>query len=116
MLALDKTAPLLRLYDCARSTLDVQADGTTLRERPPYFPHISLLYSEISAEEAQQRIDQLKSAGSLVTLGHGVQVTNTGFGDDHIQPLESVRFTRLELWDCNGDVSSWKKLEGMDIA
>ncbi|PWN26286.1 hypothetical protein BDZ90DRAFT_280810 [Jaminaea rosea] len=94
VLALELTEPLLKLNELARQTLLPE----TIKAAPPYFPHVSLLYSDATVEQARGLISELKKE------------------DDGTFMPKSICFTHLELWDCNGDVGRWHRLERVGLA
>ncbi len=86
LLALQPVEPLLRLNAAMR-------DAFALQGQPTYFPHVSLLYGQIDEATTQELIKRAEESNKL----------------------ESITFDRLSLWDTNGKVEQWRKLQEMRI-
>ncbi|CAO1615778.1 unnamed protein product [Parajaminaea phylloscopi] len=122
VLALEKSEALVELYGQAREVCDKRSQGregevdTSLRSRPPYFPHVSLVYAHIDRAEAQTRIDAIKKGRSVVSVADGSQIElHPVSGRQQQQPVLDVVFTKVQLWDCNGEVSTWHKLDSLAL-
>ena len=108
-----------------------------------YFPHLSLVYSNLSSSEAQAKIDELKKLGVIVPSPssppassiHGTSspsddqggvtitqpaksaTTSEGASDAGERPrLSRLTLDRVQLWDCTGPVQGWKMVKQVDLA
>ncbi|PWN20959.1 hypothetical protein BCV69DRAFT_179807 [Microstroma glucosiphilum] len=90
----------------------------------PYFPHISLLYADIPAEEARGQIARLQKEGWFERVGSaasgaGRPQEEQGKGGEEAVRVKDVgsevSFDEVQLWDCNGPVAGWKKLRSMSL-
>lgn len=103
MISLDPTKRLLSLNEAFRKAFDQD-------HQPEYFPHLSLLYSDLSGEEAQKIIDRMEKDGVWERkLDQGCWF---GSKDDR---FDKVLLKEVQLWDCNGKVEEWKLLNRMRI-
>lgn len=92
--------------------------------QPPYFPHISLLYADIPAEEARRHIARLEKEGWFERVGsaasrvEGPKEEHGKGGEEAVRVKDvggEVSFDEVQLWDCNGPVAGWKKLRSMSL-
>lgn len=80
-----------------------RAFGINAEEAGPYFPHCSLIYAHLDERQAREKISAMERDGVFARnpSGRGITIADT----DHIA-LRAV-----ELWDSNGPVENWRKLE-----
>lgn len=105
--------------------------------QPSYYPHISLLYADIPAEEVRVQIARLEKEGWFERVacaassadGLAVERDTEGKGEERGREGEGgkrdavrvrdvgseVRFDEVQLWDCNGPVAGWRKLRSMSL-
>jgi len=100
LISLESTKPLGTLNDVFKKAFSQDS-------QPPYFPHLSLLYSDLSGTEAQKIIEVMEQDGTWKEEAPGCW-----FGREKIR---DVQFEEIELWDCNGPVGDWKKLNSMKL-
>lgn len=123
VLPLEPTAELVSLnqavaaaFDARRASLDTD-QGT--KARPPYFPHVSLLYADLSVDEAQTEIARMQERGEWSRLAEDLsqgEESRIEFRGSSSRAIEEVGFGRIELWNCTGPVSEWKRcLPGIDL-
>lgn len=80
-------------------------DATNSQASRPYMPHVSLLYSDLDAVQAQAVIDHLELSGEFHR--------NPQFS---MQGIKAITFDTIELWNCNGPVEEWARLRSLPIA
>jgi Cyclic phosphodiesterase-like protein len=109
--ALEDEPSLIDLNKTMRKTFKKES-------QPAYFPHVSLLYADIGEDGAREEIARLRKAGLWEVLqpsAEGQSRAILGTEGNGAKPITSVHFTKLSLWDTNGPVAAWKKLEEMDL-
>jgi hypothetical protein len=102
LLALEKDPQLLSLNDKMRETFSLQ-------DQPEFFPHCSLLYAPLSEEEAKKQILDMQANG-VVSGEQGSILFGRGK-----ERMGKVTLGAIELWDSNGPVEKWKKLERVEL-
>lgn len=70
---------------------------------PSYFPHCSLVYADLDEEQADAQIAVMKSQGVFKR-----EQGRAGITLDH---MDHITLHAVELWDSNGAVGEWRKLE-----
>ena len=102
LLALESRQPLMSFNAQMRKTFSLHA-------QPDYFAHCSLLYAPLSSEEAKEQIQVMKKEG--VFSGSKAHVS---FGKG-VNKMTHITLGAVELWDSNGPVEKWKKLERVEL-
>ncbi|KAJ1031466.1 hypothetical protein NDA13_001859 [Ustilago tritici] len=116
LIALQKDPHLLRLNQIARGLVDKHFQPPPNAAKPSeYFPHISLLYSSISTQEAHDQINQMKKEGvfeDLVekTLGQEEQGKGISFRN-----FGEVEFVAVDVYDCTARPEEWVKLHSIPL-
>lgn len=105
LLALQPTAQLLSLNRVSRNLVNSHFPPPNEGEKEEYFPHISLLYATLTAQQAQQQIDEMQRKGVWNKTADGCVFK--GFTE--------VTFDRVEVWDCTGTVEQWKRLHSIPL-
>lgn len=109
-LLLSLPEPLRSLHEATRTRLNQT-------HQPPYMPHVSLLYADIPAEEAQGVIRDMEREGWFEREaggdGEGVQIRLPSGGAE--RKVGKIEFDRVELWDCTGEVGGWRCIRGVDL-
>ncbi|KAK0560144.1 hypothetical protein OC861_006394 [Tilletia horrida] len=102
--ALHKEESLLGLNSALREEFDL--DST----QPPYYPHLSLAYGDLSPEQIQSTIEQL-------TQEKVFQRTSTGasIGVEPAAQLETLHLGTVELWDCEGPPEKWRQIKALTL-
>lgn len=78
----------------------------SMQDQADYFPHLSLLYSSLTAAEAEEYIYEMHQQGNFHSSS-----------DDKIilcsesNHLSKISLTSIELWNTNGPVEQWKKVK-----
>lgn len=83
-------------------------------EEEEYFPHISLLYSSISAPEAQHQIDEMKKEGIVTDLIR----KPAGGEEEHMiafRGFSEAEFVAVDVYDCTGKPEDWVKLHSIPL-
>ncbi|SPO36812.1 uncharacterized protein PSFLO_02283 [Pseudozyma flocculosa] len=96
-------ANLLSLNSHMRTAFD-------LTSQSPFFPHISLLYSDIGAHEAKRQIDTMEQRGTFSR-----HQTGDGHNAITFAGLSHVEFVAIDLYDCNGPPDQWKRLHSIPL-
>jgi hypothetical protein len=81
----------------------------SLQEQPEYFPHCSLLYAPLTADDASEQIEDMHRRSVWEKQPSDGKLT---FGSGSIR-MTGITLGRIELWDCNGPVEQWKCLEAV---
>lgn len=76
----------------------------------PYFPHISLLYADLSQSEAQSQILQMQQQHVFKTLDHNPSHPHISF-----RGFTHVEFDSIHLYDCTGTPQQWKHLHTIPL-
>lgn len=106
LLALHPTKALLELNSIANRCVDRHfPPPLTARDKEQYFPHISLLYADLTAKDAQHQIDGLKEQRVFRKNDDGVQFK--GFNE--------ITFGSVDVWDCTGRPEDWKKVHSIPL-
>lgn len=84
-------------------------------DQPPYFPHASLLYSPLSAHEAKARISRMQDEGIFKRSKNSSGEDRVVFGAEKGEGIERLDLVAVELWDSNGSVGEWKRLERIEL-
>ncbi|KAE8211641.1 hypothetical protein CF327_g4614 [Tilletia walkeri] len=79
--------------------------------QPAFFPHLSLLYGDLTPEEVRQTIQDLTDEGLFERKNSGVAI-GTGKDGDKIDELSLVH---VELWDNNGKPEEWKQIHSLTL-
>lgn len=83
-----------------------------LDDQPAFFPHISLLYADLTAEQARAQIRDMEH--------RGVFTRNTDSAESasriNFAGLTHLDFLEVQLYDCNGPPESWKSLHTFSLS
>ncbi|CEH12843.1 RNA ligase/cyclic nucleotide phosphodiesterase [Ceraceosorus bombacis] len=110
LLQLDIPETLLRL------NLDL-AKAFDKPQSAPYFPHASLIYGDMTLDQAESHIAQLRESG-WVSTGANAHASTCSVGDPKVAKedrLTHLQLVSIELWDTNGPVQDWKRLRSAKI-
>lgn len=86
------------------------------QDSPPYFPHASLLYGDLTMYQAESHIQHVRNTGWISYDG---QLNHIHVGDPNAldrHRLSQLRLGDVELWDTNGPVEDWKRLKGAKLS
>lgn len=81
-------------------------DAFKLHDQPAFFPHISLLYADLTAHQAHTHIRDMERRGVFTR----VEQPDPNGSDINFAGLTQVDFLELQLYDCNGSPETWKPL------
>ncbi|CAD6886212.1 unnamed protein product [Tilletia controversa] len=79
--------------------------------QPAYFPHLSLLYGNLTPEEIQNTIKTLTDEGVIERKDSGVAI---GAGKDG-DKFDALLLFSVELWDCEGKPEEWKQVHSLTL-
>ena len=101
LIALEQQPKLIALNQALRRAFH-------LTEQPPYFPHVSLLYADIDADESKRQISRMESDGIFKRNKSQQGISFAG--------LDSIDFVSIDLYDCNGRPDEWKMLHSIPLS
>lgn len=85
-------------------------------DQPAYFPHASLLYSPMTEQEAKARIAKMEEERIFKRSKNAAGEERVAFGTQAGKGINHLDLVAVELWDSNGSVGEWKKLETICLA
>lgn len=90
-------------------------DTFNAHDQPPYFPHCSLLYGHLSTEQAQETIHSLKRGKTPLyrEFDDGIAFGSSNFNNE---PINQIELGAVELWNTNGSVGEWKRVERLSLS
>ncbi|KAN0065400.1 hypothetical protein ACQY0O_001236 [Thecaphora frezii] len=103
----------LHRHDSLSSLNSHMRSALHLTSQPPFFPHASLLYSGIDADEAQRQIAAMEEAQVFVRSPphHNQQHHSITFAG-----LSEIDFISIDLYDCNGPPHQWKRIDSIPLS
>ncbi|PWN51135.1 hypothetical protein IE53DRAFT_379202 [Violaceomyces palustris] len=109
LISIETQPDLISLNSKMRQAFSSRLASRTQAESP-YFPHCSLLYSDIDSSEAERAIRIMESNHVFKRIEPDGDVDLIDFSG-----ITSFEFQAVELWDSNGPVEDWKLLERIDL-
>ncbi|KAK0531853.1 hypothetical protein OC835_003535 [Tilletia horrida] len=109
--SLHKDADLMALNSALRTAFDL------ITSQPPYFPHLSLLYGDLTPTQIQDTIQTLLDRGIFERHAgdsEGVVLVGDGKEEDEVR-VDALELVHVELWDCEGRPEEWKQVHSLTL-